>query len=330
VIGILGTGSYLPKEEIGNDEIGPRFDVTSEWIERKTMIRTRRYVAADEAASDLAIRAAEKALEQAGVPADRIDHLIVSTSTGDFVVPQTSCLVQTAIGADRAACMDVNVACSGFVYGTALARGLLTVSPGSYALVVATDVWSRFIDPNDRSTAVLLGDGAGAAVLGPVPSSAGIIEIGMRGHGALQGLLVVDAGGSRRPASAETVRENGHVLRMQGREVTDFVLGHVPGAVHEVLTRAGVRPDQVDHFVPHQANGVLLGKLTEAAGLTGAQTHLTVAQYGNIGSASIPVTLDEANRAGTLHNGDLVLLAGFGGGMAQGVCLMRWYDGVAE
>ncbi|MCP2168523.1 3-oxoacyl-ACP synthase III family protein [Goodfellowiella coeruleoviolacea] len=323
-VGILGTGSYVPAQEITNEDLAPGLGVTPEWIVRKTQIETRRYAAPHEATSDLAIRAAVEALDQAGLTADQLDYLIVPSTTGDAPLPPTSCLVQAALGARRAACFDINIACSGFVYGLAIAQGLVAARPGAHALVVAADVWSRFIDPTDRATTVLLADAAGAAVVGPVPSGYGIVETDLLGHGDQAPLLVIEAGGSRRPASERTVAEVGHVLRMRGREVTEFVLGNVPPSIKEVLARAGVRPDEVTHFVPHQANGVLLGKLAEQSGLDNAVTHRTIERYGNSGCASLPVTLDDANRAGALGDGDLVLLAGFGGGMAVGTCLLRW------
>ncbi|WP_158891498.1 3-oxoacyl-ACP synthase III family protein [Amycolatopsis anabasis] len=329
-IGILATGSYVPETEITNADLAPGLDVTTEWIERKTAIRTRRYAAPSEATSDLAIRAATNALDQIGLPADRIDYLIVPTSTGDAPLPPTSCLVQAALGARRAACFDLNIACSGFVYGLAVAQGLVANRPGSHALVVAADIWSRFIDPNDRGTTVLLADAAGAAVVGPVPDGYGILETDLLGYGDQADLLTVEAGGSRRPASHETVDEIGHVLRMRGREVTEFVLGNVPQAVKELLARAGVAREEVEHFVPHQANGVLLRTLAEQIGLENARTHLTVEEYGNSGVASMPVTLDQAHRSGALRDGELVLLSGFGGGMALGHCLLRWKAGVAR
>jgi 3-oxoacyl-[acyl-carrier-protein] synthase-3 len=210
------------------------------------------------------------------------------------------------------------------VYALAVARGLLALDPGAYALVVASDVYSRFIDHHDRATAVLLGDGAGAVVLGPVAAPAGIVGVDLRGSGDEHQLLVIGAGGSRRPAGPDSVADGGHFLRMRGREVTDFVLRTVPAALDDLLTRSGAAAHDVDHFVPHQANGVMLARLADEAGLVRARSHLTLDRYGNVGSASIPVTLDHANRSGALRDGDLVLLAGFGGGMALGSCLLRW------
>ncbi|MGW0244761.1 3-oxoacyl-ACP synthase III family protein [Micromonospora chalcea] len=322
--GILGTGSYLPKHEVTSAELAERVGVEPDWIERKTQITSRRYAAPDEATSDLATRAAERALAQSGLPADRVDYLIVSTSTGDSPQPPTSYLVQDALGATRAACFDVNVVCSGFVYGLALAQGLLAVNPGRHALVVGADVYSRSLDFDDRRTAVLLGDGAGAAVVGPVPEGSGFLAFDLSSVGSAHGLIHVAAGGSRLPASAETVADGGHFFRMDGRGVRDFVFTHVPPALRGLADRAGVGLDEVDHFVPHQPNGVLLSELVRRCGLTGAHTCRTLERYGNVGSASVPVTLDDANRTGRLRLGDLVLLAGFGGGMSLGAGLLRW------
>ncbi|WP_369033846.1 MULTISPECIES: 3-oxoacyl-ACP synthase III family protein [Streptomyces] len=324
-IGILSTGSYLPKEEVGNEEVARRVGVTAEWIERKTQIVSRRYASPDEATSDLAAHAANEALHQAGLTADRIDYLIVSTSTGDFPQPPTSYLVQDMVGAFNAACFDINVVCSGFVYALEVARGLTERRPGSLALVIGADLYSRILDFDDRSTAVLLGDGAGAVVVGRVPDPYGITETDLASRGDAHELIRVEAGGSRNPASDRTVAEGGHFFRMDGRGVRDFVNEFVPPALTALAERAGVTLDQVDHFIPHQANGVMLDEVVQRAGLTRATIHRTLRKYGNVGSASVPVALDDANRSGALGKGDLVLLCGFGGGMSMGTSLLRWW-----
>ncbi|TCO60780.1 3-oxoacyl-ACP synthase III family protein [Actinocrispum wychmicini] len=323
-VGILATGSYLPKEEITNDDIAGRVGVAPEWIERKTEIVSRRYAAPDEATSDLALRAAEDALRNGGITADRIGYLIVCTSTGDHPQPPTSYLVQDGLGAYGAACFDVNVVCSGFVYGLAIARGLLAVDPEAYVLVVGADLYSRILDFTDRRTAVLFADGAGAAVLGAVDEGYGIMDIDLISRGDANQLIKVDAGGSRNPASHETVAAGAHYFTMNGRGVREFVTDFLPPALRSLVDRAGVRPDQVDHFVPHQANGVMLREVVELAGLTGAVTHRTLERYGNVGCASVPVTLHDANTRGQLADGDVVLLSGFGGGMAAGSAVLRW------
>ncbi|MFC7589614.1 ketoacyl-ACP synthase III [Nonomuraea antimicrobica] len=321
---ILGTGSYLPKEEVPNEEVAAPAGVTADWIERKTQITSRRRAAPDEATSDLAVRAAREALDQAGIDVGRIGYLIVATSTGDSPQPPTSCLVQDALSAHGAACFDINVVCSGFVYALAVAHSLIALRPGSYALVVGADVYSRILDATDRRTAVLFGDGAGAVVVGPAPGPSGIIGFDLCSDGGASRLIRVDAGGSRLPASYETLAAGGHYFRMDGRGVTDFVMKTVPPVLDGLLDGAGYRPHDVDVFVPHQANGVLLTELIGRAGLDGARTPRTLEKYGNVGSASVPVALDHANRSGLLSEGDLVLLAGFGGGMSIGACLLHW------
>jgi 3-oxoacyl-[acyl-carrier-protein] synthase-3 len=325
--GILATGSYLPKEEISSAAIAERVNVEEEWILRKTEIAYRRFAAPDEATSDLAAKAATDALERCSLNPDDVDFLIVSTSTPDSPQPPTACLVQNLIGAWRAACFDINVVCSGFVYALELARSLVATRRGARVLVIAADLYSRSLDFDDRRTAVLLGDGAGAAVVAGAEPGYGIVSMQLSSHGDAQRLIGVEAGGSRFPASHETVDGGGHYFTMRGREVRDFVLENVPGALSRLLTDAGVEPAEVRHVVPHQPNGLLLDELVEHTGLGHAHTHRTLESYGNIGSASTAVTLDHAERSGALADGDLVLLTSFGGGMAMGNCLLRWAGG---
>jgi 3-oxoacyl-(acyl-carrier-protein) synthase III len=324
-IGIVSTGSYVPERIVTNDDIAALVpDVTPEWILRKTAIETRRWAAADEATSDLAAHAARRALAHIGFPVERIDYLIVSTSTGDFPQPPTATLVQNLIDATGAACLDINAVCAGFVYGLELARGLVTARPGSFALVIGADVYSRILNFDDRRTSVLLGDGAAAAIVGEVPDGRGFLDVDLRSDGEAQDLIKVAAGGSRTPTTLETVANGGHYFTMQGRGVRDFVMDNVPPMLEKQLARVGVTVDDVDCFVPHQANGVLLGELAERCGLAGTYTHRVVEKYGNVGSASVPVALDDAVRSGRITDGSLVLLTGFGGGMSMGSCLLRW------
>jgi 3-oxoacyl-[acyl-carrier-protein] synthase-3 len=324
-VGILGTGSYVPERAVSNAELATFVrGADPDWVSKKTLIESRRFAAPDEATSDLAAKAAVAALEKAQLSADWVDYLIVSTSTGDSPQPPTSALVQAQIGATRAACFDINVVCSGFVFGLALARSLVVTNPGAIVLVVAADTYSRILDFDDRRTAALFGDGAGAAVVGAVPSGYGVLDVELVTRGDASNLIRVDAGGSRRPASAQTVADGGHWFKMDGRGVRDFVVEGVPPILGHLLKRAKLTAEEIDHFVPHQPNGNLLTELVELCGLQGAQTHRTLEQYGNAGSASVPIGLDAANRSGALKDGDLVLLAGFGGGMAVGASVLRW------
>ncbi|MFD7814704.1 3-oxoacyl-ACP synthase III family protein [Streptomyces sp. NPDC059785] len=324
-IGILATGSYLPERVVTNADVVSLVPNTSEeWIERKTKIVERRFAAPDEAASDLAVHAARSALDAAGLGAGDIDYLIVSTTTGDAPIPATATLVQHALGAHGAGCFDVNIACSGFVTSLALARALITLRPAARALVIGTDVYSRFIDFDDRATSVLFGDGAGAAVVAAVDDGPGFLDLDMVGGGDAHDLIEIPGGGSRRPTSPETLAERGHILHMKGRQVRDYVMDNVPGIIDALLERCDHKAADIDHFVPHQANGMMVAELVDACGLTGAATHLPLDHSGNTGSASVAIALDEANRSGALRPGDLVLLAGFGAGMAVAAGLLRW------
>ncbi|MDT3399566.1 beta-ketoacyl-ACP synthase 3 [Streptomyces sp. B1866] len=332
-IGVLGTGSYLPAETVSNSLVAERAGVTDEWIVRKTGIRSRRYAAEDEATSDLAVAAAEAALRDAGIGAHEVAWIVVATSTPDHPQPATACLVQHRIGAHRAAAFDVNSVCSGFVFALEAAARLLSPSrvpgPGSpvgpgYALVIGADVYSRIIDPSDRRTAVLFGDGAGAVVLGPVGPDRGLVGSRLASHGDRHDLIYVEAGGSRAPASEKTVAAGRHFFQMKGRAVSEFVAEELPRAVREVLDAHGVDPSGVDHFIPHQANGVMLRDTFPALGLPRARLHLTVDEHANTSAASIPLALDSGRRAGAFEDGDLLLLAGFGGGMSVGTALVRW------
>ncbi|MEU4239876.1 ketoacyl-ACP synthase III [Actinoplanes sp. NPDC026619] len=325
-VGILGTGSYLPAEVVTNAELTTRIpDADPEWISRHTMIESRRFAAPDEAASDLAAHAARAAIAHAGLTAGDIDFLIVATSTPDSPQPPTANLVQTAIGANRAVCFDINVVSAGFVFGLGLAHSLIVVNPSARVLVIASDVYSRVVDFADRDTAVLFGDGAGAAVIGTVGHGYGILDLELVSRGAGHGFVRVDAGGSRLPASEKTLAAGDHFLRVDPAGVRDFVASEVPWALEALLRRTGVYAAAIDHFVPHQPDGVTVNELVGLSGLRNARTHVTVDRYGSLGSASVPVTLDEAARSGALRDGDLVLLAGFGGGMSVGACLLRWH-----
>ena len=329
-IGVVGTGSFLPRETVSNAVIAERAGVTEEWIERKTGIRSRRYAAEEEATSDLAARAAEAALLDAGITADQLAWVVVATSTPDHTQPATACLVQHLIGAYRAAAFDLNSVCSGFVFALEAAARMLSPAEAAaprYALVIGADTYSRIIDRTDRRTAVLFGDGAGAVVLGPARPGRGILGSHLASHGDQHDLISVEAGGSRHPSSARTVAEGRHFFRMQGRAVSEFVGRELPGALKQLLDAHQVDPAGVDHFVPHQANGVLLRELFPLLGLPRARMHLHVAEHGNTSAGSIPLALDAARREGAFADGDLLLLAGFGGGMSLGAVLLRWDSG---
>ncbi|MFF5257260.1 3-oxoacyl-ACP synthase III family protein [Streptomyces leeuwenhoekii] len=325
--GILGTGSYLPAGVVPNSVVAARAGVTSEWIERKTGIHERRYAAECEATSDLAVAAAQAALEDAGITPDLLGWVLVATSTPDHPQPATASLVQYRLGAVHAAAFDINAVCSGFIFALVTAARLLAPDLGTerpYGVVIGADLYSRIIDRKDRRTAVLFGDGAGAVVLGPVRQGYGIIGSDLASYGQHHEMIGIEAGGSRVPASEKTVASGQHFFRMQGRAVREFVEAELPAAVRRLLADCGIDVSEVDHFVPHQANGAMLRDVLPYLELTRARTHLTVAEHSNTGAGSVPLALDTARRGGAFSDGDTLLLAGFGGGMSIGTALLRW------
>lgn len=324
-IGVLSTGAYLPARIVSNNEVGPPAGVDDEWITRKTGIHSRRRAQREEATSDLALHAAKDALTHAKVSPEDLSLIVVATSTPDSPQPPTAAVLAAGLGAPpTAASFDLNAVCSGFVFAIDISQRFLATAGNGYALVIGADIYSRVTDPEDRRTVVLLGDGAGAAVLGPVPHGRGIIASRMLTFGEYRGLVEVAAGGSRLPASVETLSQRQHYFTMQGHAVTDFVRKHVPLAVEGFLDDNRVDAADVQHVIPHQANGNLIRTLAADLGLPHAMTHETVGRYGNTGAASVGITLDDAARTERLGPGQLVLLVGFGGGMSIGLALIRW------
>jgi 3-oxoacyl-(acyl-carrier-protein) synthase III len=322
--GILGTGSYLPEHEVGNDDVGRPAGVDHEWILGKTGIRTRRWAAPTEATSDLAAAAGRRALDQAGLTATDIDLIVVATSTPDHPQPPTATLVQAKLGATGATAFDLNAVCSGFVFALGTAERFLAGREGSRALVIGADVYSRILNPADRRTTILFGDGAGAVVAGAVPHGSGVLAHRLISNGDHADLIGVPGGGSRSPLTVDAINAGDQFFTMKGRAVRDYVASHVPGLVRQFLKDSGVDPAQVRHVVPHQANGRMLDDLAADLGLPMATVHRTVDRFGNTGAASVPITLDVAVRSGQVTRGELVLLVAFGGGMAVGMSLVRW------
>ena len=321
-IALLGTGSWLPGTIVSSADISTR--VTGSWIVEKTGIRERRVAAAGEATSDLAAKAAQRALAAAGVPADQLDLLIVATSTPDQPIPATACLVQGRLGAHRAAAFDVDAVCTGFVYALIVADALLRADPGARtALVIGADTYSRVLDYADPKTSVLFGDGAGAVVLGKTPGDDAILASTLGSDGSQADLVEIPGGGSRRPASPATVAGGEHYFRMRGGAVRRLANRVVPEVIEDLLKAADLPLDAIDLMIPHQANGRMLDDWEHELGLRPGVLHRTVERYGNTGAASIPITLDDAVRAGRAGAGSTVLLVGFGGGMTWGGAVLR-------
>ncbi len=321
-VGILGTGSRVPDKIVTNFDLEKRLDTSDEWIRSRTGIGARRIAADNEATSDLAIGAAKAALENAGTTVDQIDLIIVATCTPDHFFPATAAIVQEAIGAVRCAAFDINAVCSGFSY--ALEVGASMVRAGyRRALVIGADVMSRTVNWEDRSTCVLFGDAAGAAVLGPVDEG-GILGSVLGADGSGAPLLYMPAGGYREPNTPEGIEAHRNCMVMNGREVYKFAVQIMGEAAVEALTKCGLTSDDVALFIPHQANIRIIESAAKRLGLCSDRVFVNLQDYGNTSAASIPLALDEASRQGRIKIGDIVVTVGFGAGLTWGANVIRW------
>jgi len=320
---ITGIGSYVPDRILTNDELSKMVDTSDEWIIERTGIRERRIAAPEQALSDLCRPAIEQALVQAGREAAEIDLLIVATVTPDMAFPSTGAILADDLGMPDAAAYDLSAGCTGFMYALAQAYGMMAGGLAERALVVGGDVLSRILDWTDRATCVLFGDGAGAVVLERVENGGFLgFELGADGSGGPQ--LYQPAGGSRLPASAETVAERKHFAHMNGREVFKFATRVLVSSAEAILEKAGHRIDEVDVYIPHQANVRIIDHAVQKLGIPVDRVVVNVDRYGNTSSGSIPLALAEAQAEGRLHDGDLVLMTGMGAGLTWGSALMEW------
>jgi 3-oxoacyl-[acyl-carrier-protein] synthase-3 len=323
-VGITGIGMAVPERIVTNADMEKIVDTSDEWIRTRTGICERRISEKHEASSDYAIRAAHKAMAHAGVTPDQIDLIIVGTVTGDMPFPSTACIVQDAIGAKRAAAFDLAAACPGFIYS--LVMGQQTIATGMYncVLVIGVELLSKLVDWEDRTTAVLFGDGAGAAILQPVSEGKGILASVLGSEGAGAEHLYLPAGGSRHPVSAETVANKQHFVKMNGKEVYKFAVRVMNEATVEVLAKAGYRLPDLDLLVPHQANLRIIEGAMKRLDIDPEKVVINVDRYGNTSSASIGIGLCEALEAGRLNDGDLVVLVSFGAGLVWAAAALRW------
>jgi 3-oxoacyl-[acyl-carrier-protein] synthase III len=318
-ISITGLGAYVPKRVLTNDELSTIVDTTDEWIMERTGIRERRIAAPEEALTDLALPAARTALAQAGLEAKDIDLLLCATVTPDMMFPTSSALLADMLGAEDAAAYDLLAGCTGFMYALVQAYGMIAAGLAGRALVVGGDVLSRILDWTDRSTLVLFGDGAGAVVLQRVPKPGFLgFELGADGGGGIH--LSLPGSGSRR---LEDAQANGYI-HMNGREVFKFATRVLVSSAQAVLDSCGVSVDEVDLYVPHQANVRIMDHAAAKLGIPRERMVVNVDRYGNTSSGSIPLALAEAQTDGRLKEGDLVLMTGMGAGLTWGSALMEW------
>ncbi len=321
---IVGTGSYLPSKVLTNSDLEKTLDTSDEWIVTRTGIRERRVAAEGENTSDLAAEAGRRALEMAGIGPDDLDLIVVGTITGDFPWPATACLVQHKLGAGKAAAYDISAACSGFVYALDAAARYLLTGAGKRALVIGAEVLTRVIDWQDRNTCVLFGDGAGAVVLEAREGERGILSSHLHTDGSFWELLYQPGFGSRHPASEAGIKERLPYLHMQGNEVFKVAVRSLSEVAIEAIEANGMTVEDIDLFIPHQANRRILEATAKRVGLKDEQVYINVDRYGNTSGASIPIALDEANRAGRIKEGDIVLFDAFGGGFTWASALVRW------
>jgi 3-oxoacyl-[acyl-carrier-protein] synthase-3 len=325
---IIGTGSYLPEQRLSSDDLADELGVTREWILRRTGILYRHTAAPEQATSDLAVEAGREAIRNAGLSVSAIDLIMVATGSPDVLTPSTACRVQQRMQAVSAAAFDLNAACSGFVYGLSVAAACIESGRAKNVLLIAAEARTRFVDRKDPKTAVLYGDGAGAAVLsagGKIGGSLIHVSVGADGRG--WETLSIPAGGSRLPVSTQTVEQRLHFLRWDSKTLIRSVTRGLVRVIFETLEKNGVTVDQIDLIIPHQMNLRIIESVAGKTGIEMDKFFVNVDRCGNTAAASIPIALDEAVRAGRVRPGDTVLLAAFGAGFAWGAALIKWQQG---
>ncbi len=321
---IAGIGAYAPKRILTNHDLEKMVDTSDEWIVQRTGVRERRIADEGEAASDLGLRAAQQALDRADVGAEEVDFIVVGTTMGDMAFPTTANLLQHRLGCRSAGSVDVYAACSGSIYS--LSIGSQYIETGKYrtVLCVGAECLSRLTDYTDRGTCILLADAAGAVVLRPATGESGILDVDLYSDGRYGDLLILPAGGSRSPATHETVDRGLHFAKMKGNEVFKVAVRMFEDCAQRILERNGFKAEDIDVFVPHQANLRIIEAAVKRLKLPMDRVVVNVDRYGNTGAASVYVALEEAWAGQRLKPGDLVLLAAFGGGFTWGAALLRW------
>ena len=322
---VTGLGVYVPSRVVTNQEFAERLETSDQWIVERTGIRERHIAAADETVATMARQAAGPALAQAGLSAMDLGAIVIATATPDRTLPSTACYLQAMLGAEKAAAFDIAAACSGFIYGLTVAEGLIASGQAEHVLVVGGEKLSSITDDQDRSTAILFGDGVGVVVVSATTSGdQGILSSFIKSDGRLAPLLYIPSGGTLDPISEKVVRERTHYMKMAGREVFKHAVLTMAEACDEAVRRAGVRMDEIDLLVPHQANIRIIDALSRHASIPMDKVVITVDRYGNTSAASIPMALGHAIATNRLTPGKLVLVVAFGAGFTWGSAVIRW------
>jgi 3-oxoacyl-[acyl-carrier-protein] synthase III len=322
---IVGTGASVPKKILSNADLEKLVETSDDWIVSRTGIRERHIAAEGEHFSEFCTRAAEQALKRAHLKAEDLDMILVGTISGDMPFPATSCLVQRNIGATRAAASDVSAACVGFLYAIHLADGLIQSGKAENVLVIGGEILTRIVDWTDRNTCVLFGDGAGAVILQATKGDHGVLGSLMKSNGHYYDFICMPGGGSDRPANdPKSIEEKLPYIKMKGNETFKVAVKAMADVSHELLTEQGFTHEQIDLFIPHQANLRIIDAVGERLKIDPGKVYKNVDRFGNTSAASIPIALDECVRDGRIHDGDLVLLTAFGAGLVWGSVLLRW------
>jgi 3-oxoacyl-[acyl-carrier-protein] synthase-3 len=321
---ICGIGSSVPPRVLTNADLEEMVDTSNEWIVTRTGIRERHIADDGVATSHFAIEAAHTAMERAGVTPDELDAIIVGTATPDMFFPSTACFVQQGLGARKAAVFDISAACSGFLYGLEVARGLILTGGMETVLVIGGETLSRILDWTDRATCVLFGDGAGAAILRQEEGERGILASFLGGDGSLGDLLKMPGGGSLHPATHETIEQRLHCVKMRGNELFKHAVRAMYQSAKEVLSKANLTVDDVDYLFTHQANIRIIDATARRLGIPKEKVFVNIDRFGNTSAGSIPIALDDANSQGLLKEGDLLVLVAFGAGLTWAATALRW------
>jgi 3-oxoacyl-[acyl-carrier-protein] synthase-3 len=321
---ITGTGTSVPSRIVTNRDLEKLVDTSDEWIQTRTGIRERRIAAPDESVSQFALEASQRAMEMAGVPPHDIDLIICATVTPDVPIPATACLLQHRLGCDRAAAFDMQAGCSGFIYAQSVAKQFIVSGRCRNVLVVGAELLSKFLDWTDRTTCVIFADGAGAAVMSEGSLPRGVLASAMHSDGSMSDFICMEGGGSKFPATQETVASRMHFIKMRGNETFKIAVRSIEDVSLEVLGMAGLVPADVSWFIPHQANQRIIDAVRERLGIPAERCYVNIDRYGNTSAASIPIALDEAVRAGKVARGDVILMAAFGAGLTWAASAVRW------
>ena len=322
--GIVGMGQAYPNGVLTNADLEKIVDTSDDWITTRTGIKQRHKAADNEYTSQFGVKAAQQALERAGLKAEDIEIIVCATTTPDQIMPSTGALIQAEIGATNAAGMDVFAACSGFIYGITMVESMIRTGQIKYALVIGAEVLTKYVDYTDRSTCVIFGDGAGAAVLAPVEEGKGILATKIRSDGRYEEQLYASGGGTKLGTSHQTIDDGLHFFRMKGNELFKVAVRSMTEISAEMLAKAGYTIEDIDMVIPHQANQRITDAVASRLGVPEEKVYSNIAEHGNTSSASIPIALDECIQSGKIKSGDLVLLTAFGGGATWGGTVIRF------